>query len=49
MVALPHGDIVTDDKEEYEDMLTLIEEDDDSGEECALEGQVGFGLVAEEY
>ena len=46
MVGLPNGDIVTDDEDEYEDMPALIEKNDNSGEECALEGQVGLELIA---
>ena len=48
MLVLPNGEIVTEDETEYADMPPLVEDEDDSDEEeeCAIEGEVGFGLVA---
>ncbi|XP_071912236.1 uncharacterized protein [Coffea arabica] len=48
MLVLSNREIVTDDEAEYVDMPPLAADEDDSneGEECALEGEVGFGLVA---
>ena len=46
MIMLSNDEIVSDDEAEYERIRPLVDEGDESREECAINGQVGLGLVA---
>ena len=46
MIMLFNGEIVSNNKAEYEGPPPLVDEEDELGEEWAIDGQVVLGLVA---